>query len=66
MLLLVLEEVKRVHEACKAAVAGKHYDEPYPGQCGTWGSIVQVFHVAYHTGQACTAWHLLGHDTGDN
>src|SRR5688572_12448051 len=64
----VLEEVARVREAAKAAVAGKGKDDPYPGQWGTWGNLVQyqVFHVAYHTGQAYSVRHLLGHETEDN
>lgn len=64
----VLEEVGRVHEAVKAAVAEKGMDETYPGQWGTWGALVryQVFHVAYHTGQAYSVRHVLGHVTEDN
>ncbi len=64
----VLEEVARVHEAAKDTVAGKEKDEPYPGQWGTWGNLVQyqAFHVAYHTGQAYSVRHLLGHKTEDN
>lgn len=64
----VLEEVARVYEAAKAAVAGMGKDDPYPGQWGTWGNLVQyqVFHVAYHTGQAYSVRHLLGHETEDN
>ncbi len=64
----VLAEAMRVHEAAKAAVAGREKDEPYPGQWGTWGNMVQyqVFHVAYHTGQIYSARHLLGHETEDN
>jgi uncharacterized damage-inducible protein DinB len=61
-------EVTRIHEEAKAAVAGKGKDDPYPGQWGTWGNLVQyeVFHVAYHTGQAYSVRHLLGHETEDN
>lgn len=64
----VLEEVERVHKAAKAAVADKGKDDPYPGQWGTWGNLVQyqVFHVAYHTGQAYSVRHLMGHETEDN
>jgi hypothetical protein len=64
----VLEEVQRIHEAAKAAVADKEKDDSYPGQWGTWGNLVQyqVFHVAYHTGQAYSVRHLLGHETEDN
>ena len=64
----VLDEVARVHEAAKSAVSGKGKDDSYPGQWRTWGNLVQyqVFHVAYHTGQAYSVRHLLGHETEDN
>ncbi len=64
----VLAEVKRIHEATKACLAGKGMEDPYPGHWGTWGSFVQyqVFHVAYHAGQAYSVRHLLGHQTEDN
>ena len=64
----VLAEVQRVHEIAKATVVGKGKDDPYPGQWRTWGNLVQyqAFHVAYHTGQAYSVWHLLGHETEDN
>ncbi|MEO7717559.1 MAG: DinB family protein, partial [Capsulimonas sp.] len=64
----VLEELMLVHEAAKAAVADKEKDEACPGQWGTWGNIVQyqAFHVAYHTGQAYSVRHLMGHETEDN
>ncbi|HLK14675.1 MAG TPA: DinB family protein, partial [Fimbriimonadaceae bacterium] len=50
----VLAEVARIHEAAKAVAAAHEKDDPYPGQWGTWGNLVQyqAFHVAYHTGQA--------------
>ncbi|HVT11645.1 MAG TPA: DinB family protein [Fimbriimonadaceae bacterium] len=64
----ILAEVMRVHEAAKAVVAGFAKEDPYPGQWGTWGNLVQyqAFHVAYHTGQAYSVRHLLGHETEDN
>ena len=64
----VLEEVGRVHDAAKAAVSGFQMEDKYPGQWGTWGNLVQyqVFHVAYHTGQAYSVRHLMGHQTEDN
>jgi hypothetical protein len=64
----VLHELLKIHEAAKAAVAGKGKDDVYPGHWGTWGAVVQyqVFHVAYHTGQAYSVRHLLGHETEDN
>lgn len=64
----VLDELMRVHEAIKAVVMDKEIESPYPGQWQTWGNFVQyqAFHVAYHTGQAYSVRHLLGHDTEDN
>lgn len=64
----VLEEVRRIHEAAKAAVGDNGLDDPYPGQWGTWGNLVQyqAFHVAYHTGQVYSVRHMLGHETEDN
>ena len=64
----VLEELMRVHEAARAFVAEKGIDEPYPGQWQTWGNLIQyqAFHVAYHTGQAYSVRHLMGHETEDN
>lgn len=61
-------EVQRVHSAAKQKLENLHYDSEYPGQWGTWGSLVQyqVFHVAYHTGQVYSVRHLLGHETEDN
>jgi len=63
----VLAEVARIHEAAKAAVAGKGIDDPHP-KWRTWGNLVQyqAFHVAYHTGQVYSVRHLLGHETEDN
>ena len=62
------DEVMRIHEAAKAIAQGKERDEIYPGQWGTWGNFVQyqAFHVAYHTGQAYSVRHLMGHTTEDN
>lgn len=66
----VLEEVKKVHEAAKAQVAQvEDFDEIVPWRKDwTWGQCVQyrVFHVAYHTGQAYSVRHLMGHTTTDN
>jgi hypothetical protein len=63
----VLEEVTRIYEASKAAAASKNFTDPHP-YWATWGNLVQyqVFHVAYHTGQAYSVRHLLGHETEDN
>jgi len=63
----VRDEVGRVHGAAKAALAGKGKDDEHP-YWRTWGNLIQyqVFHVAYHTGQAYSVRHLLGHETEDN
>lgn len=64
----VLEEVARVHEFAKQTVTPYASEDAYPGQWGTWGNLVQyqAFHVAYHTGQAYSVRHLMGHETEDN
>ena len=63
-----LREVNRVHGAARSIAAEKELNEHYPGQWGTWGTFVQyqAFHVAYHTGQAYSVRHLMGHETEDN
>lgn len=65
------DEVKRIHEACKAALTSTEfeYDTPTPYREGwTWGYtlVYQAFHVAYYTGQMYSVRHLLGHETVDN
>jgi uncharacterized damage-inducible protein DinB len=67
----VLAEVRRIHEACKAALLATPHDseEPSPYREGwTWGYVLtyQIFHVSYHTGQMYSVRHLLGHQTPDN
>ncbi|MBI1333679.1 MAG: DUF664 domain-containing protein [Armatimonadetes bacterium] len=67
----VYEEVKRVHEACKAAFAAEphEFDDPSLHREGwTYGYVLiyQGFHVAYHTGQMYSVRHLMGHETADN
>jgi hypothetical protein len=66
----VLEELKRVHVAAKAGFQGvTDYDSEAPwGQGATWYQALkyQVFHVAYHCGQAYSVRHLMGHTTTDN
>jgi hypothetical protein len=67
----VLAEVTRVHHECKAAItqAAPDTEALFPGSnWATWGNILtyQAFHVAYHTGQAYSVRHLLGHTTTDN
>lgn len=64
----VFAEVTRIHEAAAAQAQGRELESPFPGQWRTWGNFVQyqAFHVAYHTGQAYSVRHLLGHETENN
>ncbi len=64
----VLAEVNRVHAAARKIASSNAMEDVYPGQWGTWGNFVQyqAFHVAYHTGQAYSVRHMLGHETEDN
>lgn len=67
----VFGEVKRVHEAAKAAFLANPHDseEPNPNRDDwSWGWTLeyQAFHVAYHTGQMYSVRHLLGHQPVDN
>lgn len=64
----IREEMARIHEATKAAVAGFGKEDACPGNWRTWGNLIQyqAFHVAYHTGQTYSARHLMGHETEDN
>lgn len=66
----VLAEVKRVHEAAKAAIMKvENFEEKVPWRDDwTWGGCLQyhVFHVAYHCGQAYSVRHIMGHETTDN
>jgi len=67
----VLEELTTVHEAAKAAASQVtsidetvHWRDDW-----TWYECVKYigcFHVAYHTGQAFSVRHLMGHKTNDN
>ncbi|MDQ2985680.1 MAG: DUF664 domain-containing protein [Armatimonadota bacterium] len=67
----VLEELKSVHEAAVAAASQvQNVDEAVHWRDDwTWYECVKYmgcFHVAYHTGQAFSARHLMGHKTNDN
>jgi len=64
----VLQELARIHDATKEALKDKLVSDPVASFWGNWGTLVQyqVFHVAYHTGQAYSVRHLLGHETEDN
>ncbi|MBS1724699.1 MAG: DinB family protein [Armatimonadetes bacterium] len=67
----VFNEVKRIHEACKAAFLSQPHElaelNPFR-QDWTWEYvfIYQAFHFGYHTGQMYSVRHLLGHETADN
>jgi hypothetical protein len=66
----VLDELKRVHEAAMAQFASvDDLSAKVPWRDDwTWGACLryQVFHVAYHCGQAFSVRHLMGHKTNDN
>jgi hypothetical protein len=67
----VLAEVDRIHNFAKAAAiqihdvhATVHWRDDW-----TWYECIKYlgcFHVAYHTGQAFSIRHLMGHKTNDN
>lgn len=69
-------ELKRVHDAAAAVVRAADPDSQArpPAEItgmwddATWGDLVMymAFHVGYHTGQAYSVRHLLGHMTKDN
>ncbi len=69
-------DLERIHESAVAKVRDLAPDSealPPPGIQGmwegsNWGDLLNymVFHVAYHTGQAYSARHLIGHRTKDN
>ena len=67
----VANEMKRIHEIFVDVVtkidpdfSDLNADRPQM----TWGQYLQyqVFHVAYHAGQAYSVRHLMGHATTDN
>lgn len=67
----VLNEVKRVHEACKAHILETRPDlsAVHPERDDwKWGYALEymAFHYAYHTGQMYSVRHLLGHETANN
>jgi uncharacterized damage-inducible protein DinB len=68
----VLLEVERVQVATKAIFLASTAtrDEPlaFDGPGETFGAFADymIFHVAYHTGQAFSVRHLMGHETNDN
>lgn len=64
-------EFDRVQKAAKAALLELDYTRETPMENGpgdTFGQLADymVFHVAYHTGQAFSVRHLMGHTTNDN
>ena len=67
----VLDELKHIHDAVKLTISevNPNFNLPTPGSDNfTWIQFAQyqVFHVAYHTGQAFSVRHLMGHSTNDN
>jgi len=67
----ILAEIARVHSHTKQALLelDPDKDDYIPGQTqATWGFYLEYtgFHIAYHTGQAYSVRHLMGHTTTDN
>ncbi|CAN5544694.1 hypothetical protein BH11ARM1_BH11ARM1_08590 [soil metagenome] len=67
----VVAELKRINDEAKAVIASeaRDSDDKIPGfPDDTWGKTLeyQIFHVAYHTGQAYSVRHLLGDTPPDN
>jgi len=68
----VSAEFDRVQKATKTVFlnsdATRETPLPFQGPGRTFGEFADymVFHVAYHTGQAFSARHLMGHRTNDN
>jgi len=68
----VAAEVDRIQKAAKSVflAASVERDEPlaFDGPGRTFGEFADymVFHIAYHTGQAFSVRHLMGHKTNDN
>jgi len=65
------DEVKRVHEVCRARILEMQPDfsAKLPNRDDwAWGDTLQymAFHIAYHTGQMYSARHLMGHETANN
>lgn len=65
-------ELDRVHNATAAVFLASDLDGeapmPFEGPGRTMGEFADymLFHVAYHTGQAFSVRHLMGHRTNDN
>lgn len=65
-------ELDRVQKETKAVFAGSNAQRDevlsFEGPGRTYGEFVDylVFHAAYHTGQAFSVRHLMGHKTNDN
>ena len=68
----VAAELDRVQKAVKAifmrSPATRETPLEFEGPGRTYGEFADymVFHVAYHTGQAFSVRHLMGHETNDN
>ena len=71
-----VEELAREFDRVQKAVKKVFLDSPmtrndalsFQGPGRTFGEFADymVFHVAYHTGQAFSVRHLMGHRTNDN
>lgn len=65
-------ELDRVHKASAAVFLASDLESeasmPFEGPGRTMGEFADymLFHVAYHTGQAFSVRHLMGHRTNDN
>ncbi|MEQ1933622.1 MAG: DinB family protein [Fimbriimonadaceae bacterium] len=68
----IAKEFDRVQKAAKVVFLRSEAERETPltfeGPGRTFGEFADymVFHVAYHTGQAFSARHLMGHRTNDN
>ena len=67
----VLAELNKIHEAAKAAALAVEDPNATVHWRDDWIWYVCVkdmgwFHVGYHTGQAFSVRHLMGHTTNDN
>jgi hypothetical protein len=68
----VVQELDRVQKAVKeifmSVDKGRDDALPFRGPGRTFGEFADdmLFHVAYHTGQAFSVRHLMGHKTNDN
>jgi len=68
----IAKELDRVQKAAKAVFLADSHERgdalTFRGPGRTFGEFADymIFHVAYHTGQAFSVRHLMGHKTNDN